>query len=55
VEIVGLRVVWPDGVAEWFPPPDSFATFVRGRGRAVGAPDWWRPAAGRLLGRSVVV
>lgn len=40
VEIAGLRVVWPDGAEERFPAPerDSFATIVRGRGRAVGAP-----------------
>lgn len=40
-EIAGLRVRWPDGAEERFPAPerDSFATVVRGRGRAVGAPD----------------
>lgn len=40
-EIVGVRVVWPDGAEERFPAPerDSFATVVRGRGRLVGAPD----------------
>ena len=39
-EIAGLRVRWPDGAEERFPAPerDSFATVVRGRGRAVGAP-----------------
>ena len=41
-EIAGLRVRWPDGAAERFPVPDrdSYRTVVRGRGRAVGAPDW---------------
>lgn len=39
-EIVGLRVVWPDGAEERFPAPDldTYATVVRGRGREVGAP-----------------
>jgi len=39
-EITGVRVVWPDGLAESFPPPAlrTYTALVRGTGKALGAP-----------------
>jgi hypothetical protein len=38
-EVTGVRVLWPDGLAELFPPPPlrAYTTLVRGAGRAEGA------------------
>ncbi|MFL6259638.1 MAG: CRTAC1 family protein [Thermoanaerobaculia bacterium] len=37
-EVTGVRVVWPDGLAELFPPPPlrTYTTLVRGTGKAEG-------------------
>ncbi|PYQ59434.1 MAG: hypothetical protein DMF53_18855 [Acidobacteria bacterium] len=37
-EVTGVRVLWPDGLAELFPPPPlrTYTTLVRGRGKAEG-------------------
>ncbi len=38
-EVTGVRVLWPDGLAELFPPPPlrTYTTLVRGTGKAEGA------------------
>jgi hypothetical protein len=37
-EVTGVRVLWPDGLAELFPPPPlrTYTTLVRGTGKAEG-------------------
>ena len=36
-EVTGVRVTWPDGLAESFPPPPllTYSTLVRGAGKPV--------------------
>jgi hypothetical protein len=38
-EVIGVRVLWPDGLAELFPPPPlrTYTTLVRGTGKAEGS------------------
>ena len=37
-EVTGVRVLWPDGLVELFPPPllRTYTTLVRGTGEAEG-------------------
>ena len=37
-EVTGVRVVWPDGLVETFPPPPlrTYTTLTRGTGKAEG-------------------
>ncbi|HEV2854979.1 MAG TPA: CRTAC1 family protein [Thermoanaerobaculia bacterium] len=39
-EVTGVKVVWPDGLVESFPPPPlrTYTTLVRGTGKPAGAP-----------------
>jgi hypothetical protein len=39
-EVTGVRVVWPDGLTELFPPPPlrTYTTLARGTGRTEGGP-----------------
>ncbi|HEX9942419.1 MAG TPA: CRTAC1 family protein [Thermoanaerobaculia bacterium] len=39
-EVTGVRVVWPDGLSESFPPPPlrTYTTLVRGTGKALPSP-----------------
>lgn len=39
-EVAGVKVIWPDGLTESFPPPPlrTYTTLVRGTGKPAGAP-----------------
>jgi enediyne biosynthesis protein E4 len=39
-EVTGVKVVWPDGLVETFPPPPlrTYTTLIRGTGKTSGAP-----------------
>lgn len=38
-EVTGVRIIWPDGLTEFFPPPPlrAYSTLVRGSGKTVPA------------------
>jgi hypothetical protein len=51
-EVTGVRVLWPDGLAESFPPPPlrMYTTLVRGTGKAVPEPSPPQPSSPRGRG-----